>query len=232
VATQAGRDGSTRISVLRSDGPIALRETPGGVYLVGAAAGPVGGDDLALEIDVGPGTALALRSAAASLLLPGPHGELSRLRIRARVAAGARLDYCPQPTVAAAGCQHRTSAAIELEPGGALRWREAIVLGRHGEPAGQCGSRLDVCVAGTALYRGELTVGCRDTDHSSAVLDGAGAVGSVLLVDAARAQPPAGVHDGLAILPLAGPGCAVSAVGPDAVRLASRLDRGEQLAGY
>jgi urease accessory protein len=232
VATGAGRDGGTRITALRSDGPIALRDTPGGVYLVGAAAGPVGGDDLELEIDVGPGSTLTLRSAAASLLLPGPRGDTSRLRIRARVAAGGRLDYCPQPAVAAAGCDHHASAAVELEPGGVLRWREAVVLGRHGEPAGQCVSRLDICVAGTALYRGELTVGRRDTDGSCAVLDGAGAAGSVLVVDAARARPQPEALEGLAILPLAGPGCAISAVAPDAARLASRLDHGEQLAGY
>jgi urease accessory protein len=93
-------------------------------------------------------------------------------------------------------------------------------------------SRLDVSIAGVALYRGELTVGCRDTDRSSAVLDGAAAVGSVVLVDAARPQPPPCVRDGLAVLPLAGPGCAVSAVAPDAARLAARLDRGERVAGY
>ena len=106
MATRAGPDGRTRVTVLRSDGPLALRATPGGVYLVGAAAGPVGGDDLALEVDVGPGTTLVLRSAAASVLLPGPHGDVSRLRIRARVAAGGRLDYGLQPAVAAAGCDH------------------------------------------------------------------------------------------------------------------------------
>ena len=232
MATQAGPDGVTRITVLRSDGPLALRSTPGGVYLVGAAAGPVGGDDLELEIDVGPGTRLVLRSAAASVLLPGPHKDASRLRIRARVAVRGRLDYCLQPAVAAAGCDHHATAVVELEPGGVLRWREAIVLGRHGEPSGHCVSRLDVAMAGAPLYRGELAVGSPDTNRSSAVLDGAGAVGSVLLADAARAQPPPEVHDGLAVLPLAGPGSVVSAVAPDAARLASRLDRGEQIAGY
>jgi urease accessory protein len=231
VATRPGPGGGTRITVLRSDGPLALRDAPGGVFLVAAAAGPLGGDDLELEIDVGPGTTLALRSAAASVLLPGPQGDPSRLRIRASVAAGGRLDYCPQPTVAAAGCEHRAVATVELEPGGVLRWREAIVLGRYGEPAGHCVSRLDVSIGGAALYRGELAVGS-PTDRSSAVLDGAGAVGSVLLVDAARAQPPPDVRDGLAVLPLAGPGCTVTAMAPDAARLAFRLDRGEQVAGY
>jgi urease accessory protein len=232
VATQPGPDGGTRITVLRSDGPLALRSTAGSVYLVGAAAGPVGGDDLDLEIDVGPCTRLVLRSAAASVLLPGPHKDASWLRIRARVAAGGRLDYCLQPTVAAAGCDHHATASVELEPGGVLRWREAIVLGRHGEPSGQCVTRIDVSMAGAPLYRGELAVGSPDIDGSSAVLDGAGAVGSVVLADAARAQPLPETRDGLAILPLAGPGSVVSAVAADAARLASLLDRGEQIADY
>jgi len=229
--TQAGPAGRTRVTVLRSDGPVALRETPDGVYLVGAAAGPLGGDDLMLDIDVGPGSRLLLRSAAGALLLPGPHGGTSRQRIHARVGGGAHLDFCLQPAIAAAGCDHLVSADIELAPGATLRWREAIVLGRHGEPAGQCVSRLDVTLAGMALYRGELTVGRPWTDTSSAVLNGASAVGSVVLAGAARAKPAAQAGDGLAVLPLAGPGTVVSATAPDAATLARRLDRGERLAG-
>ncbi len=159
VASRADAAGRTRVTVLRSDGPLALRETPLGVYLIGTAAGPLGGDELALDIDVGPGSRLVIRSAAGMLLLPGPHGGASALRITARVGPGGRLDFAPQPTVAAAGCRHRASAEVNLATGATLRWREEIVLGRHREPSGQCVSRLDVTVAGTAAYRGELTAG-------------------------------------------------------------------------
>ena len=232
MASRADAAGRTRITVLRSDGPLALRQTPLGVYLVGTAAGPLGGDDLALDIDVGPGSCLVIRSAAGMLLLPGPHGGPSALRISARVGAGGRLDFAPQPTVAAAGCDHRTDARIDLAAGATLRWREEIVLGRHGEPSGRCASRLDVTLAGTPAYRGELAVGGPQTDQSSAVLGGAGASGSVLLVDAARPRPPAAVHDGLAVLPLAGPGAVVTATAADAAILAGRLRRGEEHSGY
>ena len=232
VSTRADDDGRTHVTVLRSDGPLALRDTTHGVYLVGAAAGPLGGDDLALDIEVGPGSCLVIRSAASMLLLPGPHGGTSALRITARVGPGGRLDYGPQPAVAAAGCDHRTRAVIELGTGAALRWREEIVLGRHGEPPGHCGSRLDVGLAGSPVFRGELTVGCPGTDSSSAVLGGARAAGGVLLVEEGRAQPPAAAHDGLAMLPLAGPGVSVTATAPDAATLARRLDHGEHLAGY
>lgn len=231
VATRAGPAGQTRVTVLRSDGPVALRDTGDGIYLVGAAAGPLGGDDVDLEIDVGPGSRLLLRSAACALLLPGPHGGASRQRIHARVGAGAHLDFCLQPAIAAAGCDHQASAEVDLAPSATLRWREAIVLGRHGEPAGHCASRLDVTLAGAALYRGELVVGRPWADTSSAVLDGAGAAGSVLLAGAARARSAAHAADGLAVLPLAGPGTMVSATAPDAATLARRLDEGERLAG-
>jgi urease accessory protein len=232
LATRADAAGRTLVTVLRSDGPIGLRQTPAGIYLVGAAAGPLGGDDLQLDIDVGPGSRLVLRSAAASVLLPGPSGGRSALLLRARVGAGAELDFCPQPVVAAARCDHQVSAVVTLGPGATMRWREEIVLGRHGEPAGRCLSRLDVTLAGAVVYRGELAVGCARTDASSAVLDGGRAVGSVVLVDAARPQPAAAAEDGLAVLPLAGPGTVVSATAPDAATLTRRLDRGEQLAGY
>ncbi len=112
VATRAGPDGGTRITVLRSDGPLALRATPAGVYLVGAAAGPVGGDDLGLEIDVGPGTTLLLRSAAAALLLPGPRGDASRLRIRARVAVS-RICCLVRSACAARADMPLTGVAID-----------------------------------------------------------------------------------------------------------------------
>jgi hypothetical protein len=40
------------------------------------------------------------------------------------------------------------------------------------------------------------------------------------------------VHEGLAVLPLAGPGTAVTAVAPDAATLSRRLAHGERLAGH
>jgi urease accessory protein len=87
-----------------------------------------------------------------------------------------------------------------------------------------------VTLAGAALYRGELVVGRPWADTSSAVLAGAGAAGSVLLAGAARARSAAYAGDGLAVLPLAGPGTMVSATAPDAATLARRLDDGERLA--
>ena len=44
-----------RFVELRSSGALQLRPTPKGLFVVGGAAGPVGGDRFELDIDIGPG---------------------------------------------------------------------------------------------------------------------------------------------------------------------------------
>jgi Urease accessory protein UreH len=129
VTAECDPSGRTRLTRLRSDGPLAVRETSDAVYLVGAAAGPLGGDELELDLEVGPGARLTIRSAATTLTLPGD-GE-SRFTVRARVGEGGHLDFAPEPTVAAAGCQHRAISDITLAQG-----RDAaLVRGTHPRPA-------------------------------------------------------------------------------------------------
>ncbi|POM24288.1 Urease accessory protein UreD [Actinomadura rubteroloni] len=227
VTAEADASGRTRLTRLRSDGPLAVRATADAVYLVGAAASPLGGDDLELELAVGPGAALAIRSAATTLALPGA-GE-SRMTVRASVGAGGRLDYAPEPTVAARGCRHRAAAVVELAAGAALRWREELVLGRHGEAPGRHVSRFDVTCDGRPLLRHELVLDDPAVYGSAAVLDGARTVGSVLLVDGGLCREPH-AEDGLAVLPLAGPGVLVTATAPDSAVLRRRLRAGEAIA--
>jgi urease accessory protein len=220
-------DGRTRVTRLRSDGPLALRESGDAVYLVGAGAGPLGGDDLELAVEVGAGASLTVRSAAASLVLPGRRPGPSRLAVRARVAAGARLVFAPEPAIAATGCDHRALAEVTLEEGAELVWREEIVLGRHAEPAGRYVSRFDVTAGGRPLLRHELRI----DEHagSAAVLGAAKAVGTVLLAGPGlRAEPY--VAEGVSVLPLAGPGVLVTATAADTVRLRERLARGRAAA--
>jgi urease accessory protein len=227
AAVAASRDpgGRTRLTRLRSDGPLAVRESGGAVYLVGAGAGPLGGDDLELTIEVGPGACLDIRSAAASLVLPGR--EPSRLVVRARVGAGARLVFSPEPAIAAAACDHRAFADVDLEEGAELVWQEEIVLGRHGERPGRYVSRFDVTSGGVPLLRHELRV---DADApSTAVLGDAKAVGTVLLTGKDLLAEPYAT-EGLAVLPLAGPGVLVTALAADTVRLRDLLRQGRSAA--
>lgn len=179
VAEVAG--GRTRCTTLRSSPPISLRETPDGLYLVASGAGPVGGDDLRLDIHVGWDASLVVRSAAASMVLPGPSGRPSSLRVRAQVRGSLRWE--PEPTILVAGCDHRTTTTIDLAAGATLVWREVVVLGRHDESTGSLLQRLQVDRAGAPLLRTELPVGPRwPGADGPAGTDGALVVSSTLVV--------------------------------------------------
>jgi urease accessory protein len=241
------RDGVTRLPVLRSEPPLVLRRTgprtgantgagpgaaanPAQVHLVGGAAGPLGGDRLRLEIEVGPGASLRVHTAAASVALPGPTAELSQVEVTATVAAGGRLEWLPEPLVAAAGCRHHASGEVTLAEGAVLTWRDELVCGRHREPPGDAVVGLAVTYGGVPLYQHELSVGPDAPGWDGpAVLDGARAAGSLLRVDPRWTDtPPDPVLLGptAATLPLAtGPATVTTATGPDAATVRRHLDR-------
>jgi urease accessory protein len=202
------------------------------VHLVNAAGGPLAGDELRLDISVGAGVRLVLRSVAATVALPGHGTAPSRMSIFADVASGGALDVVPEPTVAARGCRHRVEAEVALGTSAYLCWREEILLGRFGEVPGAVSTSLRVDVARDSgarrrpLLRQELDLAPDAPGlHGPAVLGGARAVGSLLVA----APGPDGlgyapmVEDGVALLPLAGPGVLVSALADDAVTLRRRL---------
>jgi urease accessory protein len=136
-----------------------LRPSADGIYLVGTAAGPLGGDVLGLDVVVDTGVDLTMRSAAASIALPGAHGGTSTIEVTVDVGDGGELRWLPEPLIAAHGCDHRSTATIRLGHGARLVWRDEVVLGRHGEAPGSCLQRLRVDRGGRALLRSDLGVG-------------------------------------------------------------------------
>lgn len=227
VAESDGR-GSTRLTTLRSEAPLVLRSTPDALYLVGGAGGPLGGDVLALDITVGPGAGLTVRTAAASVALPG--AGPSEVTIRAHVAAGGELRWLPEPVVAADGCVHHMAATVELEEGGVLVWREELILGRHGEAGGSVVTRASVDLGGQPLLRHELALGPLFPPAAGpAVIAGARAVGSLVLAGLETHVPAVTLGPTAAVLPLAGAGVQVVALAAGAVELRRLLDAGIHL---
>ena len=244
----AGLGRATRLPVLSSQVPLVLRRTPDAVYVVGGAAGPIGGDELGLQISVGAGAFLRVRTAAASIALPGPDGLESAMRVTVDVAPGARLEYLPEPVVVSAGARHATIIRVTLADGASLLLRDELLLGRHGEAGGTGKSVLHVTYAGRPLLRQSLEVsGADPASLGPAALAGHRAVGTLLRVDPTSDARPAGPAAGLgtddlagaapevsadappdpdvavAVMPLAGPGILVTALANDAVTLRRRL---------
>ncbi|MGH3780317.1 MAG: urease accessory protein UreD, partial [Pseudonocardiaceae bacterium] len=146
----------------RSAAPVVLRPTgPHQVHLVQGAGGPLGDDDLALDIQLGAGAYLQLRSAAATVVQAGLSPAAARWTVAATLAAGAVLDWRPEPTVVCDGAELHSRLTVALHRGACAILREEVVLGRAGQRGG--------------CYHGELTV----------ELEGAPLLAHTLLLDGA-----------------------------------------------
>lgn len=143
------------LGVAESGPPLTLRRThdePGrcGLTLVGSAAGPLAGDDVALQLTVAAGARARLRATGASLA----QGVGDRVvRTRATVGAGAELDADPGPLIVCRDAHVDVSVRLELAAGAAVRWRELVVLGRSGEPGGTAVLDWDVGRDGRPVLR-------------------------------------------------------------------------------
>lgn len=189
----------TRISWMRSQAPLMFRTTReklppylscwttdalsiASVRLAAGAAGPLGGDQLRISIRVSELATLMVSAVAATLLLPGPHGNESSSVTDISVASGGTLVWLPGRQIAAEGCRHKSVARIDLQPGARLYVREEVLLGREGELPGSLSQRLRVTCGGDPVYDQEISVGAPGW-QSSAVTGGRRALGSIIVVD-------------------------------------------------
>ncbi|MFF5703314.1 urease accessory protein UreD [Streptomyces sp. NPDC012794] len=242
IRAAADGRGGTALPLLAGEGPLALRRTRGegaeaGVTLVGAMSAPLGGDHLTVEAEAGPGARLAVRSAAATLVLPGRGGEPARYDVRLTLAAGSAVRWLPEPLVSVRGSDLRATTRAELAPAARLLLREEQVLGRSGEAPGLLRSRLTATRDGRPLLDQELSCGPGAPGGWDGPAGTAGhrALGQLLVVDPRfEADPPraAVLGEFAAATPLAGPAVLVTALAPDALRLRELLDGAQRTYGW
>jgi urease accessory protein len=182
VAEHVG--GGVRFSTMRSDPPLTLRAgEPNTVNLVGSAAGPVGGDQLELDVTIGPHAHVTMRSVAAMIVYPSPVPSPSRLDVRIAVDSGAHLLWAPEPTVLVNGCDHYTNIDISLAETASLIWIDEVMLGRWNESSGSLMQRLRIDRGGRPLLRADLAIGPRwPASDGPAGIDEASALATVVVV--------------------------------------------------
>jgi len=216
----------SRVVLLETRPPVAAKilTTPDGpeLVLVGAAAGLLEGDSVTIDLGLGPGAHLTVRSTAATLAHPCPGGGWTEVTVKADLAPGAVLAWLPEPLVACGGCCHRSRSTVDLGEGAAAVWYEACTLGRSGERAGAVQLRLDVTLGGRPLLRDGLRY--PDGAETPAVLAGHRHTGSVHLLGrrATSSSCPTGTPSA-PFLQLAGIGTTARAVAADAARLERAL---------
>jgi urease accessory protein len=218
----------TRITKLRSEPPLVLCETTAGLMMLGAAAGPLGGDRWALRVCVGSGCDASISSVAATVAQPGLSAEASRFEIDADVESQASLEWCPEPLVVSASATHRTRINVELAASSRLSWREIVVLGRHRQPPGRAMTRWRVRRDAQPLLAHDLDIGAGAPTgwDGPAVLAGSRVLGSQLIVDpdladVAHVSTPA--PEAVTVYQLAGPGVLIVARGDTTLEVTTLL---------
>lgn len=149
-----------RLPRIECRGGVAARCTePDTVHLVSAAATPLGGDTITVRLVVQPGARLRLRSAAATVVLPGAGNRESQAFWEVEVCG--ELDIDTEPTVVAADSRHLSNVCVRLAEDARLRIRERVQIGRTGEAQGfwSGGLRADVGTAPLLRHRVELGPG-------------------------------------------------------------------------
>jgi urease accessory protein len=155
VLIVAHRDRHPRIEC--GGGLAARRTEPDTVHLVSAAATPLGGDAIHIRVVVEEGAQLRVRTAAATVALPGTTTLESHAFWTLDVAGD--LDIDPQPTVVAATSRHFTSTRLELTGAGRVRLRERIQIGRSDEQQGFWSGSLRADVQRAPLLRHRIELG-------------------------------------------------------------------------
>lgn len=160
LVVERDAEGRSVVRTLRSAAPLTLLPVRGRpvVHLVGSAAGPLGGDDLTLTVEVGPHARLTIAGVAATVALPGRHGGGSRMTTHLRLGEGAVVDHLPEPTVVTARARHESVLTVELAEDAHLHTRETVVLGRANEVAGELTTALDVTRRGRPVLRQRTSV--------------------------------------------------------------------------
>ena len=220
VVAEADGDRPCRLTELRGAAPIGLRPTPEALYLTSTAQGLVGDDQLELDVVVGVGATLVIRSVAATLAYASAG---ARLVVNATVAAGGRLDWHPEPLIVTRRCRASIEASVAIESGGALSWTEECLLGRFEEEPGDAEISLAIDHADTPLLRHRLAVGPAAPGFDGpAVLGRNRAVGCRVLAGALE-LPHRRTGPNWAVLDLEGPGVLVSVLGSTFEELRSNL---------
>lgn len=147
-----------RLPRIECGGGLAARRTePDTVHLVSAAATPLGGDAIHIRVVVEAGARLRVRTAAATVTLPGYTTPESHAFWTFEVAGD--LDVDPQPTVVAAASRHVTTTRLELTETSRVRLRERVQIGRSGEREGFWSGSLRADVDGSPLLRHRIELG-------------------------------------------------------------------------
>lgn len=99
------------------------------VVFLNTSGGLTGGDSLEFSMEIGAESRISATTQTAERAYAASHGT-AQINIKARVAAGARLDWMPQETILFQHSNLKRRCVIDLAPGASCLLAESLVLGR------------------------------------------------------------------------------------------------------
>ncbi len=199
-------DGSdfVRPRLLRTDGPHVS------VALVSVSATLLAGDDLRIDVDVGPGVSLELVEPSGMVAYNARGGRAS-WSARIRLGGAAHVTWAAAPFVVAGGADVLRRTEIDLADGASMLLREMLVLGRQDEVGGRVRSTLCASLAGVPLLVEDLDLRESAARSAPGILGRARVLGTIALLGVERPGSDY-VHE----TSLAGPGALARSVSQDA----------------
>lgn len=149
------------------------------VALIATTATLLGGDELRLEVEVGPGLRLDLHDVAGTVAYHG-RGLDSLVSVSLRVHAGALLTWAGEPLVVCDGAQVTRTLDVDVAEGGRLLVRDQVALGRSGQVGGRLSCRTTMRYAARPALVEELSLGAGAPDEP-------GVLGRARVVDSVTA---------------------------------------------
>ncbi|RKT76771.1 UreD urease accessory protein [Terracoccus luteus] len=147
------------------------------VALVATEALLLAGDDVRVEVTVGPGLLLEIVETAGTVAYD-MRGGSARWDVTARVADRGGLAWAGLPFVVSDGADVTRTTTVTLEGSARATLRETVVLGRTGEQGGRLDTRLSSTIDGRPLLA-EATLVDPDSRRDPALLGGSRCLDSV-----------------------------------------------------
>jgi urease accessory protein len=135
LTVRCGDDGRSVVTRAFATSPLRLL-TPKNhgraswIYTSSYGGGLVGGDQLELEVEVGPGAAAFLSTQSSTKVYRSARGTSAGLH--GRIAAGGLLAVAPDPVVCFAASAYRQVQSFDISAGGNLVLVDWLSSGRHG----------------------------------------------------------------------------------------------------
>lgn len=218
VRLRRGVGGAVRVEGTLRSAPVWVRWDGTTLWLVGSGASPVGEDRIRVRVDVGPGLTVAVRSVAATIVYAA-RGAGTRWDTDLHVAAGASVDWRPEPVILTARARHATTTTVHAAPSAEVTLDEVLVLGRADEATGCLRATLAVRVDDAPVLLTSIDTSLPGWSGPAGV-DGAPVVANRLRLGPGELPPPASARRSALLEPA--PTCRLAVATADDVAEARR----------